>query len=178
MTNYTDEMNKLERLGKRCPYCKSKTDYSKSSAEVYNGQDFGPIFICRPCKAWVGAHKDREEPMGMVCKSDDKLSRVITHAYFDPLWQPASKYQIFKTRAQAYEMFAREMKLPPALAHIGCLTISECVKLQAICKRLLKEKMSHKYEDYLLYVDFRIDKRHDARDVSSVIRAINRPVKR
>ena len=175
---YSREREVQIRLGKVCPYCRSDTKYASSSAEVYNGKDFGPIFICRPCRAWVGSHKDRQEPMGMVCKSDDKLSRVITHAYFDTLWQPASKYQIFKSRAAAYEAFAREMKLSPKLAHIGCLTIPECIKLQTVCKRLLKEKMPSKYEDYLLYVDFKIDKRHDARDVSSVIRAINRPKRR
>ena len=33
-----------------CPYCQRPAVLLKSSREVY-GQDYGPIWICRPCRA-------------------------------------------------------------------------------------------------------------------------------
>lgn len=39
-----------------CPYCGERAEFV-DSAEVYHGQSYGLIYLCRPCDAYVGCHE-------------------------------------------------------------------------------------------------------------------------
>ena len=52
--------------GLKCPYCNSKTEFINSQ-EIY-GKDYGNIYICRSCSAYVGVHKETNKAVGKFSK--------------------------------------------------------------------------------------------------------------
>lgn len=50
--------------GRICPYCHIKTEY-KNSVDIY-GADYGMIYICPKCRAYVGVHKGTDKAKGRL----------------------------------------------------------------------------------------------------------------
>ena len=46
-----------------CPYCGKPATLLEDSSPIYRGTNFGPVFICWPCEAWVGVHKGTHKPL-------------------------------------------------------------------------------------------------------------------
>lgn len=114
-----------------CPYCGQKAKL-KGSAIVYNGRDFGWIWDCRPCDAYVGVHKDSStfEPKGTLANKELREWRKAAHAAFDPIWQSGQM-----TRKQAYRWLSEQMNLTEA--HIGEFDIEQCRRLIEILSTTL-----------------------------------------
>ena len=54
-------LQSLIYAGKICPYCKNETNHVHSS-EIYGSQyDYGMMYRCVPCNAYVGCHTGEPE---------------------------------------------------------------------------------------------------------------------
>jgi hypothetical protein len=120
--------------GKVCPYC-GKRPLLENSSVVY-GKDYGPIYLCRPCRAWVGVHKGTIKPLGRLANEELRYWKKEAHAAFDPIWQGKVNlgWGKFKARNSTYEWLAKEMKLPVEHTHIGMFDVNQCKKVVELCK--------------------------------------------
>jgi len=71
-----------------CPYC-GKNAVLTDSAVVYHGRSYGMIWLCRPCWAYVGTHKNsrKHAPLGRIANAELRDWKKKVHAAFDPLWK-------------------------------------------------------------------------------------------
>ena len=106
-----------------CPYCKKKAVFT-SSKEVYDGRDFGMIYLCRKCGAYVGVHKGTDIPLGRLANAELRMHKQFAHAAFDPIWQ-----EKIMPRYGAYCWLAKKMNLPIKQAHIGMFNVKQCKKV-------------------------------------------------
>jgi uncharacterized protein DUF3268 len=53
---------------KICPYCGCKPVLENS--KVVYGKDYGLIYHCRPCKAWVGVHRNSVRALGRLANEE------------------------------------------------------------------------------------------------------------
>jgi hypothetical protein len=118
-------MNKKPTKPKRltCPYCGGSVKYCPSSAHIY-GKDYGPVYDCRPCDAYVGVHKGTFNPKGRLAKKELRTAKKDAHAAFDPLW--ASANPVFNNRGQAYSWLQKAMNMTPQDCHIGMFDEEQC----------------------------------------------------
>ena len=114
-----------------CPYCNQPAVFLPNSAEVYRGRDYGPIWICRPCQAWVGCHKPGDVPLGRLANATLRRRKMEAHAAFDPLWKNGSM-----TRSDAYRWLSQAMGVTEA--HIGQMDVDECRRVIELCKERMK----------------------------------------
>jgi hypothetical protein len=64
--------------GHVCSYCYGQTEYVYS-LEVYS-KSYDMIYLCRPCKAWVGVHEGTDMPLAawLMKNYDTGRNRHIT----------------------------------------------------------------------------------------------------
>lgn len=126
----TDEQREILK-GHICPYCHVPTEY-KNSRDVY-GIDYGMIYICPKCHAYVGVHKGTNKAKGRLANAELRQCKVKAHLYFDLIF----KMGIMK-RADAYKWLSKQLELPPEYTHIGMFNPETCAKVVDVSKRLLK----------------------------------------
>lgn len=115
-----------------CPYCGERAEFV-DSAEVYHGQSYGLIYLCRPCDAYVGCHEygDGDVPKGRLANAELRRWKIAAHNAFDPLW----KYGPFKRRRNdAYAWLTEKMGLPKEETHTGMFDVAQCKQVIQICK--------------------------------------------
>lgn len=121
-----------------CPYC-GKPAVLTDSAEVYR-RSYGMIWICRPCKAWVGTYKDgKNTPLGRLANAELRDWKKKAHAWFDPLWKAKIRRDhCGKTEARtaAYAWLAKKLGIPGEECHIGMFDIEMCKKVIEICRKV------------------------------------------
>ena len=120
-----------------CPYCMKPADFFESSASVYHGRDYGPIWNCIPCEAWVACHKGTTTPLGRLADKTLRKAKIEAHAAFDPLWQAKQrKANISKghARGKGYKWLAEQLKLDPKDCHVGMFDVATCKRVVEICK--------------------------------------------
>lgn len=92
-----------------CGYCGGEAKFCETSTHIYR-RDYGPVYDCRPCDAYVGVHKGSKRAKGSVANKDLRELRKLAHTMFDPLWRRDGM-----TRDQAYEhlaeVFGREVHI-------------------------------------------------------------------
>ena len=107
--------------GQICPYCGRKTVLT-DSAEIY-GRSYGLIYLCRPCRAYVGCHKGTTRALGRLANEELRVAKHQAHEAMDRLW----KEKIIP-RSEAYRWLAIELEIDPDYAHIGMLDADQCHK--------------------------------------------------
>lgn len=105
-----------------CQYCGKQAEYV-DSAEVY-ATSYGMIYICKPCNAYVGVHKDTDKPKGTLANKELRELRKTCHALFDPLWKSGKV-----KRKDAYLRMSQFIDIPENEAHIGMFDNEKCLKL-------------------------------------------------
>ena len=118
--------------GWSCPYCGAPTQLADDS-EIYGRPYSGKIWICRPCRAWVGCHRGTRRALGRVA---DKRLRVLKHRahdVFDLLWKEGHM-----TRSEAYVALSEILGLPPGHTHIGMFDADLCRRVITISELILK----------------------------------------
>ena len=110
------------------------------SIEVY-GKSYGMIYLCRPCKAWVGVHKDTNEALGRLANAELREAKKEAHFYFDKLWSYKIKQGIKKgtARSKAYAWLSEEMAVPRTETHIGYFDLHMCKKVVNLCKPIVEK---------------------------------------
>lgn len=105
----------------KCNHCGKEAEWVENK-EVY-GRNYGDsymIWLCRPCDAYVGCHKNTRTPKGKtLAKKDLREARKRAHLAIDPLWQ-SHKYKRKTVYIRLKEAFGREI-------HVGeTETVEEC----------------------------------------------------
>ena len=89
-----------------CPYC-GKEAIWVSNQEIY-GKKYGVsshmIWLCRPCRAWVGCHQNTQNPKGTLAKEPLRKLRIKAHKIVDPLWREKgfSRSHVYRTLSDAF----------------------------------------------------------------------------
>jgi ribosomal protein L37AE/L43A len=125
------DIEKHKLKGMVCPYCNQKTKLFKDSSVVYS-KNFGPIWACLPCKAWVGCHPGTNKPLGRIATKALRELKIEAHKYFDRIYT----YKIMR-RSAAYKWLSGELRIPKKYTHIGMFNEQTCKKVAAICKDFL-----------------------------------------
>lgn len=125
------------KQGKQCPYCLKEPEYINST-EVY-GKDYGMMYICKPCQAWVGVHKGTDRALGRLADANLRVWKRNAHEAFDKLW----KEKLFESRSAAYFWLAIRMNIEDP--HIGEMDITQCEEVWEICTKYysLNNKKDH-----------------------------------
>ena len=99
-----------------------------SSTTIYRGADYGMVWDCRPCDAYVGTHRNSKHhaPLGRLANRDLRHWKSLAHAAFDPLWKGSERTM---NRKEAYALMADCMELSKDAAHIGKFDVPECMKI-------------------------------------------------
>jgi len=130
-----------------CPYCERKSVYA-DSAEVYNGKSYGMIYLCRPCDAYVGTHKNSKKPLGRLADAELRKWKRKAHNAFDPLWEFKTKRMAKHiARNNAYRWLAVQLKIDRDACHIGKFDIDMCKKVIAICDRKFSDRVASDFEE-------------------------------
>lgn len=121
-----------------CDYCGRPAIFCATSSHIYNGRDYGAVWDCRPCDAFVGCHPDGS-PKGTLAKKERRTARRQAHEVFDPLfddWRlayPDARRQTVKIvkvmRTRAYEWLAHHMGLPFEQTHIAMFDEAQCARV-------------------------------------------------
>ena len=145
MTNH----QKLIFSGKICPYCNKDTVYVDSK-EIYS-KSYGMIYLCRPCKAWVGVHKGTNNSLGRLANSELRPAKNDAHFYFDILWIEKTKRgtKKHKAREKAYQWLSKRMGLSRFQTHIGWFDIEQCKKVVEICKPIVDKLKDYNQVVYI-----------------------------
>jgi len=93
-------------------------------------EDYGLIWICPKCRAFVGCHKNSDRPKGFLANEEYRKTRKAAHALFDQIWKNKEM-----TRSQAYKRMAVILKIPEEDAHIAQLNLEQLQKLIRCLKR-------------------------------------------
>lgn len=127
--------NRVKKIltGKICPYC-GRPSMLTDSAEVYHGRSYGPIYICRPCDAYVGCHKGTTKALGRLANAELRYWKNQAHAAFDKLWKGKTKVM---DRTTCYKFLSKKMELPSEYTHIGMFKVEACKRVIEICNTLL-----------------------------------------
>ena len=123
-----------------CPYCGNSSELA-DSAEVYR-KSYGPIYICRPCNAWVGCHKGTETPLGRLANAELRTMKKKAHAAFDPLWRAKIRKEgVSKKRARGagYKWLAKQLGVRFEDCHIGMFDEETCQRVVDVCSPYLKK---------------------------------------
>lgn len=128
--------------GKRCPYCKGKPQYV-DSIEIY-GTSYGMIYLCRPCRAWVGVHKGTDKPLGRLANKNLRVMKIQAHGAFDNLWRHSrfSNRRKKMTRTKAYAWLSDRLGIPPKYTHIGMFSEKTCQQVIDACNAFHNQKIT------------------------------------
>ena len=124
-----------------CQYCGNRPKLVHNSTEVY-GADHGKLWICRPCRAWVGCHPFRERPLGRLADRDLRQARMAAHAVFDRLWKAKArrdKIPYGQARDAGYKWLASEMGLTRRQCHIGHFDMAACQFVLELCRPYMRK---------------------------------------
>lgn len=122
----------LVLLGLSCPYCGAPTKLVDDS-QIY-GQSYGSkCYICEPCGAWVGCHRNTDKALGRIADRELRQWKHLAHEAFDPLWKKG-----YLPRAIAYEILSLALGLPKEQTHIGMFDDSLCRKVIRFSNIIIK----------------------------------------
>jgi hypothetical protein len=118
-----------------CPYC-IKPAKLVDSIVVYRTASYGMMWLCAPCDAYVGTHRDSKQhiPLGRLANAELRKWKIRAHAAFDPLWKNGEM-----SRGKAYLLMQDLMGISAGQAHIGEFTVDDC--------KLLIEKLKERREN-------------------------------
>lgn len=109
----------MEDIQVICPYCGRPAEWV--SHKIIYGKAYGKnemVWMCKPCKAWVGCHQNTKRPLGILANKELRQWRTKAHEAMDPLWQSG-----YITRKELYSILNRVFKHE---IHIGGSDLQTC----------------------------------------------------
>lgn len=134
--------------GKICWYCGKPTELV-SSTKVY-GKDYGLIYLCEPCDAYVGVHENTTIGKGRVADAELREWKKRAHAKFDKIWiEKMRRDNCSKKNARdfAYRWLSDQMGMAFGQCHIGWMKIEECQRVVEVCNNNSLSKIINKKSD-------------------------------
>jgi len=112
-----------------CPYCNNPAKLV-DSIKIYKKRSYGMIWLCRPCKAYVGTHKNskRHAPLGRLANKELRKWKRHTHNLFDKLWNGGQM-----SRSEAYKWLRKQLNISKEECHIGKFDIETCKQVVELC---------------------------------------------
>lgn len=127
--------------GHKCPYCGGPSVLIDDK-QIYGGTGYGMAYICMPCNAYVGCHRNQRNRVnvskGRLANAELRSWKKAAHAYFDPLWQKHKKYPANIARRKAYSWLSKQLGIAGEYCHIGMFGVEECIKVVNLCKPYYK----------------------------------------
>ncbi len=117
--------------GKICPYCLKGTEFVESS--IIYGKNYGMIYLCKSCDAYVGVHKGTNKSLGRLANAELRKWKILAHKYFDKLYKSSNR---FNSRKEAYQWLSKIMQVDKEYAHIAMFDVKQCKKLISLCEKL------------------------------------------
>lgn len=120
----------------RCPDCNVEAVLRKNSSFLYNGKDYGPIWICGnfpKCESRVSAHRSTLEPMGGLANTELRNARRDAHRVFDTLWKHKKM-----SRNGAYKWLSKAMGISQGKCHIGNFSVAQCQDVHRVVLKKLR----------------------------------------
>jgi len=132
-----------------CPIHSLPARFRESSAHIYQGRDYGPIWECPDptCDATVGCHPDGS-PLGSLATKALKRLRMTAHERFDTLWKPWEAQKLaypeenrvigklrIAPRSRAYAWLAEQLGIQTDACHIAMMDEATVVRAIAILDR-------------------------------------------
>jgi hypothetical protein len=134
-----------------CPYCDQKAKLLRAGEPGYpyearhpdEVRDYGPMWTCAPCQAWVGVHANsrRHVPLGRLANAELRQWKSNVHAVFDPLWQAKVRRDgcnKFEARNAGYKWLAGELGIDVKECHVGMFDIERCQRAIEIITSVTK----------------------------------------
>lgn len=118
--------------GKICPYCGKETAFVDSS--IVYGKSYGMIYICLPCKAYVGVHKGTDTALGRLANAELRELKKQAHLYFDQVWKTGQM-----ERNKAYTWLSQTLNIERDKTHIGMFDEKLCRDCAYFSKQLLND---------------------------------------
>ena len=118
----------------KCDYCHKEAIFSPCSSHIYS-RDYGPVWECKSCQAWVGCHPNNK-PLGRLANAVLRREKQKAHAVFDPLWKRKMEKCGLKkgqARAKAYKWLAAELGIERRDCHIGMFNEDMCRRVVELC---------------------------------------------
>lgn len=119
--------------GKICPYCKGETILTDSK-DIYS-VDYGKIYLCKPCDAYVGCHKGTTKALGRLANKELRHWKKEAHKYFDMIWGEAGGGK----RKEVYKHLSTHLGLPTWYTHIGMFSVDTCKEVVDWSKMILND---------------------------------------
>lgn len=110
-----------------CPYCKKEAVFFRNSTHLY-GKDYGPIWMCKDCDAYVGCHRGTSNPLGTLANKELRLWRKKAHQAFDLLWESG-----LMSRRNAYKFLQHALGLSRKQCHIAKFNVGLCYLTTIVC---------------------------------------------
>lgn len=122
----------------KCDYCGDDAEYVNSQAVYGQGRDYGMIYLCRPCEAYVSARESTGLPLGRLANKELRQAKKEAHAAFDPLWKAKMLNTEMKNKWHAKnkgnKWLAEKLGIPSKECDIGKFDVATCKRVVAICK--------------------------------------------
>jgi len=114
------------------------------SSVVY-GRSYGMLWICQPCDAYVGTHRNSKDhkPLGRLANAELREWKIRAHDAFDPLWRAKmqrDKYSKSKARRVAYHWLAGKLGIGIRNCHIGMFDIDQCRHTVEVCLTIRRKR--------------------------------------
>lgn len=119
-----------------CPYCGDEAKLFESSEHIYS-KDYGPVWQCQCCFAYVGCHPGTNKALGRLANKELRGWKMAAHKAFDTLWHYKIKKQGCRraiARGKAYKWLAAQMGIENNECHIGYFTVEQCRRVVEICQ--------------------------------------------
>lgn len=120
-----------------CPYC-NKEAILQSGKELYPAYErlsSDIFYVCVPCAAWVGTHKQSGVPLGTLAKKELRAARMRAHDLFAEVMRLKGL-----KRGELYSLLAKELSIPKGQTHFGMFTLERCAQAQNILRLKLEVK--------------------------------------
>lgn len=132
-----------------CPYCGGDAALVTGQSIYPHRQDLKTLnfWICRPCDAYVGCHRqgvrvpgigisDGTLPFGTLANAETRAARKAAHQAFDPLWlrQPGNQNPLYRHRSDAYAALADWLKIPMNKCHLSMFQPPMCRRVLEFAK--------------------------------------------
>lgn len=129
--------------GTKCPYCGKPARLIESWQFYGFNHNYGMMYICYECEAWVGCHRNTCKSLGRLANKELREWKKEAHKYFDPLWKKKMEQGHSKnfSRTSAYKWLAIELGIEVQDCHIGMFDVENCMRVVDICKQFYVEAM-------------------------------------
>lgn len=117
-----------------CAYCTGLATFHATSNHLYS-RDYGPVWHCESCKAWVGCHPDGK-PLGRLADAELRSAKMGAHNAFEPL--VAAKMRRdgcskSEARGAGYAWLAQQLDIDRRICHIGMFDEAMCKRVEMVC---------------------------------------------